>query len=131
VAHAIFSQGRVSQEALGPAASDLLNGRQAIIAMAEPPFGGLVGALKSDSPTQTPSPEEVRTPPETPGDTNQAAAPPQGGRQNVLGNQGITANDEQATELLQSVGPLTVQPMTTGGADESSAQHNLQFTSPL
>jgi hypothetical protein len=89
--------------------------------MAEPPFGRPVGAPESDSPHQTPPPEELRTPPETPGNSSHGAAPNQGECQNVVGNQGI--NDEHVTEILQSAGPLPAQPVTTGSADGSLAQH--------
>jgi hypothetical protein len=44
----------------------------------EQPVCKLVGALESGFPPQTPSPGEVRIPTETPGNTNQADAPPQG-----------------------------------------------------
>jgi hypothetical protein len=60
-----------------------LEGRPGIIPMPRLPVDEPVGAPESDSPLQTPSPGrgEVESPPETPVNLDQAAAPPQSERQ--------------------------------------------------
>jgi hypothetical protein len=84
-----------------------------------------MGAPESDSPYQITPPEEVRTPPEAPG--NAAAAPLESERQNVLMSQ---ARGEQATELLQPAGILRLL-VTTGGMDGNSAQQMYELKACL